>query len=156
MRALDPLFTSADTAALVQLHRYRAEYVARELWRLYHQRTSWQVAIVRRDAAGGAVVAGAGSLGSLRAAYLDVIVPAAARIDVEEHLLRVWRSSLRQARETLTNDEEFAIEEFLNLARHNAIFRLEGLGVRRNQGASADLARAALKLMSAAEVRHAE
>lgn len=153
---LDPLFASPETAAQLQLQRYRAEYVARELWRIYHQRNGWRHVIVRRDQASGTIVAGAGSLGSLRAAYVDVIVPTAARIGVDEHLLRVWRSSLRTARRTLTVDEDFAFEEFLNRTRHNSIFRLVGAGVRRNDGASPDLARAALKLMVAAEVRESD
>lgn len=155
---LDPLFAPPETAAQLQLHRYRSEYVARELWRVYHQRTGWKVAIARRDdsGGGGAIVAGAGSLGSLKAAYLDVTVPAALRLDIAEHLLRVWRGSLREARRTLNSDEEFAFEEFLHRTRHSSIFRLVGSGVRRNDGASPDLARAALKLLSAAEVKETD
>lgn len=154
---LDPLLAPPETAQLLQLHRYRAEYVSRELWRVFQQRTGWKVAVARPSSeGGGAIVAGGGSLGSLKAAYLDVIVPAAARLDVDEHLLRVWRGSLREARRTLNADEEFAFEEFLHRNRHNSIFRLVGAGVRRNEGASPDLARAALKLLSAAEVKETD
>lgn len=155
-QVLDPLFASAETAHQLQLHRYRAEYVLRELWRIYHQRTGWRHVIVRRDGGSGAVVAGAGSMGSVRAAYVDVIVPAASRLEVDEHLMRMWRSSLRAARRTLTADEDFAVEEFLHRQRHAAVFVVEGGGVRRNRSASPDLARAALKLMAAAEIKETD
>lgn len=157
MNALDPLLLDDRVKADVQVQRYRADYLMRDLWRLYHGRVQWGVLV--RHAGGaelrGAAVAGAGSLSSMRAAYRDVIVPAHARLGVEEHVLRVWRGALRQARRTLQRDEELAVEDYLLSGRHASVFRVDGAYVRRSATSSEHLARAALKLASAGEVKPA-
>lgn len=151
---LDPLLAPRDTTHALQLQRYRCEYVLRGLWRIVQGRAHWQVAIARpADLEGGSFrTVGGGSLESRKAAFLLVEVPAHARLGIDEHQLRLWRRSLHKAWQSLKADEEFALEDWLNRERHNAIFRVEGATVRRNQGASEDLARAALKLMAAVDV----
>lgn len=154
MNGLDPLLIDSSTRVELQLQRWRAEHVTRDLWRVMHGRAHWTIITrVGNSQGGGTVVAGAGSLASLRAAYLDVIVPAVARLEVEDHQLRVWRGSLRKTWQALKAGESFALEEWLHRERHSAIFRLEGASVRRNHGATEELARAALKLLSAATAK---
>lgn len=155
--SVDPLLIDDSTRVALQLQRWRAEHVTRELWRVMHGRTHWRQLIAgNRTAAGGTVIAGAGSLASLRAAYLDVLVPGVARLGVDDHELRVWRGSLRVAWQDLKPDETFALEEWLHKERHSSVFRLEGASVRRNHGASEWLARAALKLLAAAAAKQEE
>ncbi len=154
MNGVDPLLVDRTTRTALQLQRWRAEHVTRDLWRVMQGRAHW--AVITRSGStpgGGTVVAGAGSLASLRAAYLDVVVPAVARLGVEDHQLRVWRGSLRVAWRALKPDESFALEDWLHRERHSSIFRLEGATVRRNHGATEELARAALKLLSAATAK---
>lgn len=155
MSILDPLLVDNSTREALQLQRWRAEHVARTLWTIMQGRAHWAV-ITRNGAApggGGTLVAGAGSLASLRAAYVDVPIGAVARLGVEPHLLRLWRGALRVAWQGLKPDEAFALEDWLHRERHSAIFRLEGATVRRNHGTSEELARAALKLLSAATAK---
>lgn len=153
MSVVDPLLVDASTRGALQLQRWRAEHVTRELWRVMHGRAHWTVLTRGAGPGGGAVVAGAGSLASTRAAFVDVVVPAAARLEVGDHQLRVWRGSLRGAWQGLKVGEAFALEEWLHKERHSSVFRLEGAAVRRNHGVSEDLARAALKLLAAVSVR---
>ncbi len=155
MSVLDPLLVDHSTREALQLQRWRAEHVTRDLWRIMQGRAHWSV-ITRNGFApggGGTVVAGAGSLASLRAACFDVMVPGVARLGFTDHQLRVWRGSLRVAWQGLKPDESFALEDWLHRDRHSAVFRLEGATVRRNHGASEDLARAALKLLAAATAK---
>lgn len=158
MIALDPLLLDDRVKADVQVQRYRADYLMRDLWRLYHGRVQWSVLVRHAGSMDGrgAAVAGAGSLRSMRAAYRDVIVPAHARLGVEEHVLRVWRGALRQARHTLQRDEELAVEDYLLADRHASVFRVDGAYVRRSATSSEHLARAALKLASAGETKPLE
>lgn len=152
--AVDPLFTPAEDRRLVYQQRYRAEFVTLALWRIVHERAHWREITVRREAgAGGGVRAvGAGSLRSYTSAVYDVRVPAHARLQVPEHTIRIYRGELRRVRETLKPEEEHALEEWLLKPRHSCIFRVHGDKVQRNETASEDLARAALKLMAATRV----
>lgn len=150
MTIVDPLLVDHSTRHALQVQRWRAEYVTRELWRILQGRAHWSVLTRSGNSeGGGAIVVGAGSLASLKAAFVDVVVPADARLGVEDHQLRVWRGSLRVAWRSLKPDESFALEEWLHRPRHSAIFRREGAAVRRNHGTGEDLARAALKLLAA-------
>ncbi len=151
--AVDPLFEAPETKAAIGVQRYRADYVARDLWRLYHGRVRWAL-LVRQATSDmpGTAVKGGGSLSSLRAAYLDVVVPAHARLGLVDHRLRVWRSGLRQARGSLKQDELLALEDWMERAAFSSVFRVVGPHVRRSEAASEDLARAVLKLMAGVEV----
>lgn len=150
----DPLLVEASEAALIQLARWQAEHVARDLWRVTHGRAHWTVVSLRAASDGpAAVVVGGGSLASTRAGYLDVVVPADAHLEIDDHQVRVWRGDLRRAWQTLKRLEELAFEDWLNRERHNSIFRRVGSAVRRNDGVSEELARAALKLLSAGTAR---
>lgn len=150
----DPLLVAADEAALIQLARWQAEHVSRDLWRVTHGRAHWTSVTLRSPAASSsALVVGGGSVGSMRAAYVDVVVPAAARLGIDDHLVRVWRGDLRRAWGSLKRLEELAFEDWLNRERHSSVFRLVGAAVRRNDGVSEELARAALKLLAAGQAR---
>lgn len=152
MIATDPLFADESVQHAIGLQRYRADYLARDLWRLGRGRLHWSH-VVKSRGDGGVVVVGGGALGDLKAAYVDVIVPAHARLGVEDHQLRLWRGSLRRVRKTLKRPEEDAFEEFLHKERFSSVFRVVGAHVRRNEGASEELARAVLKMMAAVQLR---
>jgi len=151
---VDPLFVPRSERHAIYVQRYRAEYVTLALWRLVHERAHWKTITVHADGGeGGSIRAvGAGSLRSFSSAVFDARVPAHARLQVPDHWIRVYRGELRRVRENLKPEEEHALEEWLLKPRHSCIFRVHGDKVQRNETASEDLARAALKLMAATRV----
>lgn len=150
----DPLFVPQSERHAVYVQRYRAEFVTLALWRLVQERAHWKTITVRADAGeGGSTRAvGAGSLRSVSSAVFDARVPAHARLQVPDHWIRIYRGELRRVRGELKPEEEHALEEWLLKPRHSCVFRVHGDRVQRNEGASEDLARAALKLMAATRV----
>jgi hypothetical protein len=149
----DPLFEADETRAAIGLQRWRADAMMRELWRLHHNRTHWKTVIKASSEGSSAVVVGGGSTGYLKAAYLEVVVAGHTRLGIEDHQLRVWKGTLRRVWRDLKPHEDLALESYLLQERHSSVFLADGPYVQKGRGTSDDLARAALKLMAAAEVK---
>lgn len=138
----------------VYVQRYRATYLARDLWRIAQGRARWAMAAPARGSGsgGGFQVVGAGR--AARPRYFDVTVPANAALDVPEHTLRIWAHDLRRGMESLQRDERDAWEDYLLWPRLSSVFHVvtRWAMVRRGDNASEELARATMKLVISCEV----
>lgn len=138
----------------VYVQRYRADYVARALWRLSQGRAHWHRMPMTPGSVGssGFSVRGGGTVTGVR--YLPITVPPCAVLHLDDQRLRLWASDYRQSLCGLTTDERDAWEDYLLKPRLSSVFYLvrRWAMVRRSDNASEDLARAALKLVGDVEV----
>lgn len=136
-----------------ELAKWRADHVLKALWRVAHDRQRWHdlpskplhVNGCSRDLPG---------LRTAGAAYLMIHVRELPALNLEEHVLRLYRGDYARVLDTLSDVERHELKHHLAQPRYSAVFRHHARDkqVLRSHDAALPLATAALRIAAWAEV----
>jgi hypothetical protein len=144
---LQHLVEDSDIQA-VYLSRWRADHVAKTLWRVAKNRAHWHSMPIKPTHASSGGISASGGTASQGARYLPIRVEACFVLGVEEHELRLWATDYRMAYRQLGLEEQSAWEDYLLSSRMSSVFYLvkRWAMVRRSDNSPPELARAAMAL----------
>lgn len=142
---LQHLVEDSDIQA-VYLSRWRADHVAKSLWRVANGRAGWHTMPIKPSHASSGGITATGGGASRGARYLTIRVEGCFVLGVERHELRLWHTDFRQAYRQLGMNEQNALEDYFLKSRMSSVFYLvqRWAMVRRSENCTSELARAVL------------
>jgi hypothetical protein len=133
----------------VYVSRWRADHVAKSLWRIAKGRIRWHTMPLKPShAAADGCVGVTGGSASRGARYLTVRIEPCFVLGVEKHEVRLWHTDFRLAYRQLTIDQQTALDEYLLGNRMSSVFYLvrKWVMVRRSDNATGELAEAVMAI----------